>query len=243
MIPKIIHFVWFGGNPYPEKIRFCINSWKKYLPEYEFKLWNEDTFDIANSCDFPREAYENKKWAFASDYVRLWALNKYGGVYLDTDIEICKPLDQFLNERMVLGTDEGGYLTAFMASEKEHPFLQEVIEHYKGMHFVNGDGSFNQTVINTYLQDHLKKYGYDIANRFQSLDEGIKVYPDDWFHALDHMSGIRNITPNTHAIHWHTLTWEPWQSHVKRFIRVQILARLIGGRNASKLFTRLNRLK
>ena len=96
MIPKVIHYIWFGGKPYSDKIQKCIDSWNKYLPEYKFMLWNEDTFDVANSCDFVRQAYENKKWAFVSDYVRVWALNKFGGIYLDTDVEVVRPLDQFL---------------------------------------------------------------------------------------------------------------------------------------------------
>lgn len=243
MIPKIIHYIWFGGNSYPEKIRFCIESWKKYLPEYKFMRWDEETFNIDDSCDFVKDAYANKKWAFVSDYVRVWALNKYGGVYLDTDIEIRKPLDKFLGERMVLGTDEVGQLTAMMASEKRHPFWQAILNNYADLRFILPDGSFNQTVNNKYLQNELAAYGFKEINCRQVLKEGIIVYPDDWFHAVDHMSGISNITPNTHAIHWHTLTWEPRKSHIKRFLRVQILARIIGGRNASRLFTKLNRLK
>lgn len=243
MIPKIIHYIWFGGKPYPEKIKFCIESWKKFLPEYEFKLWNEDTFDIENSCTFVKQAFEHKKWAFVSDYVRIWALKEYGGIYLDTDIEIRQPLDRFLNERMVLGTDELGYLTALMASEPNHEFWDEILKEYQGMSFLNSDGTLNQTVNNTYIQDKLATYGYKVDNVFQRLANGTVIYPDDWFHAVDHMSGIQNITPNTYAIHWHTLTWLPKQSHFKRFIRVQIIARLIGGRNASKLFNKLSKLK
>lgn len=243
MIPKIIHFVWFGGNPYPDKIKFCIDSWHKFLPEYEFKLWNEENFDIEHSCDYVKEAYANKKWAFASDYVRVWALHKFGGIYLDTDIEVRKSFNDLLHERMVLGTDEDGYLTAFLASEKGHRFWKEILDYYQNLHFVNPDGSLNQTVNNIYLQNQLVHYGYRIENRYQELTDGIKVYPDDWFHAVDHMSGIQNVTSNTYALHWHTLTWQSQQSQIKRFIRVQILARIIGGRNASRLFTFLNKLK
>lgn len=236
MIPKIVHYIWFGGNPYSDKIQKCIDSWHKFLPDYEFKLWNEETFDLENSCDFVRQAYANKKWAFVSDYVRVWALNKYGGIYLDTDVEVRKHLDHFLDNRMVLGVDELGHLTAFMASEPNHPLWETILDKYHSMQFVNPDGSFNMAVNNSYLETELGKYGYKILNKNQNINEGIVIYPDDWFHAADHMSGILNITENTHAIHWHTLTWCDTSTHVNRFIRVKILGRIIGKRNAVKLF-------
>lgn len=242
MIPKIIHYIWFGGNPYSDKIKKCIESWNKYLPEYKFMLWNEDTFDIENSCEFVKQAFANKKWAFVSDYVRVWALNKFGGVYLDTDVEVRKPLDDILNAGMVLGTDELGHLTAFMASEPAHPFWQGIIDNYHQMQFVNPDGSFNMAVNNSYLEKELAEYGYEIKNKRQSLDGGIELYPDDWFHAADHMSGILHITEDTYAIHWHTLTWCDTSTHVNRFIRVKILGSIIGKKRANVLFNKLHSL-
>lgn len=119
MIPKIIHFIWFGGNPFPEKVQYCIESWKKYLPDYQFMLWNEEAFDVT-TLPFTEQAYMHKKWAFVSDYVRVYALYKYGGWYLDTDIEIVRPLMSLEQYRLVLGTDEEGFLTALMGSEKTH---------------------------------------------------------------------------------------------------------------------------
>lgn len=243
MIPKIIHYIWFGCNPYSEKIKVCMASWQKYLPEYRFMLWNEDSFDISKSCDFVRQAYGNKRWAFVSDFVRVWALNQYGGVYLDTDVEVCKPLDKFLNERMVLGTDELGHLTAFMASEPNHPFWKEIIDVYSNMQFVNKDGSFNTTVNNAYIENKLHLLGYEIANKNQQIGQGIKIYSDDYFHAVDHMTGKWHTTSNTHAIHWHTLTWCDRSTHINRFIRVKMLGKIIGGKSANKFFSFLHNLK
>lgn len=243
MIPKIIHYIWFGRNPYSDKIQRCIDSWQKFLPDYEFMLWNEDTFDISNSCEFVKQAFENKKWAFVSDYVRVWALNKFGGIYLDTDVEVRKPLDGFLNNPMVLGTDELGHLTAFMASEPYHPFWRRIIDRYHAMKFVNPDGSFNMTVNNSYLENELAVLGYVIENKEQHIKDGIAIYPDDWFHAADHMTGILHITNNTYTIHWHTLTWCDTSTHVNRFIRVKILGKLIGRKRANKLFNKLHNLK
>lgn len=125
MIPKIIHYCWFGRNPYPEKVQYCIESWRKYLPDYEFKLWNEDSFDI-NTSAFVREAYENQRYAFVSDYVRVFALYTQGGIYLDTDIEVKKDFKDLLDNKLLLGTDDSGALTAFMAAEKNHPYFGEL---------------------------------------------------------------------------------------------------------------------
>lgn len=160
MIPKIVHYIWFGGNPYSEKIKKCIDSWHKYLPDYEFMLWNEQTFNIEQSCDFVKEAYAKKKWAFVSDYVRVWALNKYGGYYLDTDVEVLMPLDSFSNKKIVLGVDETGHLTAFMASENHQPLWGKIMDIYHSMHFSKEDGTLNTVVNNAYIEDLLKDYGF-----------------------------------------------------------------------------------
>lgn len=241
MIPKIIHYIWFGGNPYPEKIQYCIESWKKRLPEYEFKLWNEETFDV-NSVPFTREAYENRKWAFVSDYVRVWALHKYGGVYLDTDIEVIKPLDKFLGHRLVLGTDEEGHLTALMASEAGHPYWEKILDMYANLSFEQQDGTLNFTVNNFYLEQLLEAYGYRVANVRQTLREGIEIYPDDYFHGVSLMNGKEHRTSNTHAIHWHTLTWCGKKTHVQRFLRVKLLKRIIGGEAAANLAVTFHKL-
>lgn len=234
MIPKIVHYIWFGGKPFPEKVQYCIESWKKHLPDYEFKLWNEDSFDV-DSIPFTREAYEHKKWAFVSDYVRLYALSSYGGWYLDTDVEVLRPLTPFLDKRMVLGTDEGGYLTATMAAEANHPFWNEMLSIYHDLHFVNSDGSLNQEVNNTYLQDTLAKYGYVIANRYQLLRDGIEVFPDDYFHVMSLTSGKEHKTANSYTIHWHTLLWVNRKTRVVRFLRMNLLVPLLGAERYSRI--------
>jgi len=242
MIPKIIHYIWFGGKPFPPKIQYCIESWKKYLPDYQFMLWNEDTFDV-NSVEFTKQAYENKKWAFVSDYVRVHALNKYGGWYLDTDVEILKPLSPFEDKRMVLGTDESGALTALMGSEKEHPYWGLILDYYNNMSFVLPDGTLNMVVNNTYLQEILNSYGYKMKNEYQELREGIYVYPDDYFHVLTFISQEMHRTKNSVAIHWHTNLWVGSSSKAKRVLRERILAPIIGKKKAARLFNWLHELK
>ena len=145
MIPKIIHYCWFGGNPLPKSAEKCIKSWKKYCPDYEIIEWNESNFDI-NSNQYVREAYENKKYAFVTDYVRLYAMYNYGGIYMDTDVEVLKPLDCFLDNHAFSGFESSGYIpTGLMASEKEFPLFRELLKYYGNRAFVNPDGSFDTT--------------------------------------------------------------------------------------------------
>lgn len=241
MIPKIIHYIWFGGKPFPNKVLKCIESWHKYLPDYEFKLWNEDTFDV-NSVKFTKQAYANKKWAFVSDYVRMYALNQYGGWYLDTDIEILRPIERFEDHRMVLGTDHDGALTALMGSEPNHPFWTEILAFYDSMNFVNEDGTFNMTVNNTHLQGVLESYGYKFENKFQELKEGIVVYPDDYFHVADVERGTLHKTENSYAIHWHTLLWTSEMTHFNRWFRLHIMKPILGEDNFLKVWYGLKKL-
>lgn len=204
-----------------------MDSWHRYLPDYQFILWNEENFDV-NICQFTKQAFENKKWAFVSDYVRVYALYNYGGWYLDTDIEVVRPLSDFEDKRMVLGTDHDGALTALMASEKGHSFWQKILGVYQNMSFIREDGSFDFTVNNVHLQDALTEYGFQCQNVYQELSEGIYVYPDDYFHVANVELGTVNITKNSYAIHWHTLLWTSKASHLNRFLRLHILKPLLG---------------
>lgn len=240
MIPKIIHYIWFGPRPYPEKVKKCIASWGKYLPDYELKLWNEETFNIDKACDFVRQAYAAKKYAFVSDYVRLWALYNYGGVYLDTDIEIRRPIpESYQNHRVVLGTDDGGYLTALMMSEPAHPYISDCLNAYHNIPFVLKDGKLNMEVNNTSLQAHLKPYGYEIANREQHLKEDIAVYPDHIFHVRSLTTGKLNLTPESIAIHWHTITWVSPKTRFINFMRINVIVPLLGHKRYNKLTTKI----
>lgn len=241
MIPKIIHYIWFGGKPFPTKLQRCMESWQRFLPDYEFKLWNEETFDV-NSVEFTKQAYQFKKWAFVSDYVRMFALNEYGGWYLDTDIEILKPLFPFEDKRMVLGTDHDGALTALMGSEPHHPYWVQMLKQYDAMNFVNDDGSFNMVVNNTHLQGVLESYGYVFENKYQELKEGIFVYPDEYFHVANHEMGTIHKTENSYAIHWHTLLWASEMSHWRRWFRIHIMKPLVGDENFINVWTRITRI-
>ena len=177
-----------------------------------------------------------------SDYVRMYALNQYGGWYLDTDIEILRPIERFEDHRMVLGTDHDGALTALMGSEPNHPFWTEILAFYDSMNFVNEDGTFNMTVNNTHLQGVLESYGYKFENKFQELKEGIVVYPDDYFHVANNEKGTIHKTNNSYAIHWHTLLWTSEMSHLNRWFRLHIMKPIFGEERFMEVYTRFTSL-
>ena len=153
MIPKVIHYCWFGGNPLPEEAKRCIESWKKYCPDYKIIEWNENNYDV-NSNEYMKAAYKEKKWAFVSDYARIDVVYKYGGIYMDTDVELVKELDSFLNDRMYCGWEMRDPLldklgrsyensVAFglgFGAEKGHPALKKILDLYDRISFYNEDG-------------------------------------------------------------------------------------------------------
>lgn len=241
MIPKIVHYCWFGKAPFPEKVEYCLRSWEKVLPDFECKLWNEENFDL-NSVPFVRDAYEAKKYAFVSDYVRVFALAKEGGFYLDTDIEVVKSLNSLTNNEVVLGTDDQGALTAFMASVPNHPFFRKVLESYEKRNFHLPDGSMNLEVNNLLLQEVLREYGFELRNERQVLDQGIEVFPDDYFHAKSLVSGNLNKTANTYTIHWHTLLWVSSKTKLIRALRLHVFVPVLGENNYQRAVNLLKRV-
>lgn len=227
MIPKIIHFVWFGGKPYPKKIKYCIDSWKRILPDYRFIRWDESNFDV-NSVSFTKEAFEVGQWAFISDYVRIKALYEIGGWYLDTDVEVLKPLAPFEDKCVVLGTDETGSLTAVYGTEPKNEIWKNILGVYNNTHYLKPNGSQNQKVINQYIQEEIAKMGYVHENKMQELKNGIVVYPDDYFHVVSLEQGTRHFTENSTCIHWQTMLWTPKKSRMLRWIRLRILKPIMG---------------
>lgn len=227
MIPKIIHFVWFGGKPYPKKIQYCIDSWKRILPDYQFVRWDESNFSV-NSVPFTKQAFEQGMWAFVSDYVRIKALYEQGGWYLDTDVEVLKPLAPFENNRVTLGTDENGSLTAVYGTEPKNDIWKNVLEVYNQTDFINPDGSQNIKVINQYIQEEIAKMGYTHENKLQNLGNGVLVYPDDYFHVVSLEKGTRHFTENSTCIHWQTMLWTSKKSRALRWMRLHIMKPIFG---------------
>lgn len=207
-IPKVIHYCWFGKNQEPELMQQCIESWKKYLPDYELVLWNEDSFDI-NSNLFVKEAYQEKKWAFVSDYVRLYALKHHGGLYMDTDVEVLKNLDSFLSHDAFSGYDNDTHIpTGIMGAFKEHPWIELLIGYYEDLHFINTDGTLNTktnaAIITEMTTQH---YDFDYKIGYQELKDGLIIYPKDYFCPKSYYDGEIRLTDNTHTIHHFNGSW------------------------------------
>lgn len=216
MIPKKIHYCWFGGNPLPKSAIKCINSWKKYCPDYEIIEWNEQKFDISSAPRYVREAYEHKKYAFVSDYVRLYAMYNHGGIYMDTDVEVIKALDTVLQNDTVFGFEEGEFIaTSFMASTENNSFIKEFMELYNDEIFVKSDGSLNTKTNVERLTPLLKRKGLKKDDSYQILNGSIAVYPKDYFSPFDNATGVLNKTANTLAIHWFDKSWVSFSERLR----------------------------
>lgn len=207
MIPKIIHYCWVGGNPLTDLAQKCIESWKKYCPDYEIKRWDETNFDIS-CCDYVREAYEAKKWAFVTDVVRLYALVNYGGIYMDTDVEVLKPLDDFLNYEAFSGFEsEKAIPTGIMACEKGQELFKELLYEYTNAHFMKPDGTYDETTNVVRITNTCLKYGFVPNNQLQTI-KGFTLFPKDYFCPKDHVTRATRLTANTFTIHHFDGSWK-----------------------------------
>ncbi|MFA5603094.1 MAG: glycosyltransferase [Bacilli bacterium] len=201
MIPKIIHYCWFGKGEKDQLINKCINSWKKYCPDYEIIEWNEESFDI-NMNDFVREAYEMKKYAFVSDYARLYILYNYGGIYVDTDLEIRKNIDIFLKDRAFSSFETKDNIpTAIMGAEKEHPWIEKLLLYYSGRKFIKEDGSFDMLPNPKIITEITKnEYHLELNNKKQRLQNGLVIYPD-------YMLCTNYVNSKNYSIHHFNGSW------------------------------------
>lgn len=206
MIPKIIHYCWFGYGEKSLLIKKCISSWKKYCPDYEIIEWNEENFDI-NSNEYVKEAYNNKKYAFVSDYVRLYAIYSQGGIYMDTDVEVVRTLDEFLMHQGFSGFESDTYIqTGIMAGEKGFPLFKNIMEYYNDRHFIDKDGNIDTTTNVVFITTKLLELGLIQNGKFQIV-RGLALYPKDVFCPLDDATGIISKSKNTATIHWFDKSW------------------------------------
>ncbi len=238
MIPRKIHYCWFGRNPLPESAQKCIASWRKYLPEYEIIEWNEDNFDV-NSIPYTRQAYEAKKYAFVSDYARFKILYEHGGLYFDTDVEVIRPMDDIIEKGSFMGFEidpcaarQYGAVNPglCMGAYSGMKLYQSILNYYSNLNFINADGSYNTTdaVVNITTRE-LAKVGLEYKTGIQNVAE-TTIYPAEYFNPFDDNTGILNKTKNTYAIHWYSKTWlkvnplRQWCA--RRFHRIQRLFKI-----------------
>lgn len=216
-IPKKIHYCWFGGNPLPYDVKKCIYSWKTKCPDYEIIEWNETNFDI-NCNEFIKKAYENKCWAFVSDYVRLKVIYDNGGVYLDTDVELLKNLDFLLNNNGYFAQQQNGRLINTglgFAAKKGNKILFELIKDYENLKFdVRRKNELACPNLNTKI---FLKHGYNYSNEITILDDGKTiVYPIEYFDPLSPNSSKSFLTENTVSIHHYSASWTSCKNKFKR---------------------------
>ena len=222
MIPKTIHYCWFGRNQKPELAEKCIKSWKIYCPDYEVIEWNEDNFDLNSAPLYVQQAYEAKKWAFVTDYVRLWAMVEFGGIYMDTDVEVIKPLDRFLKHKAFAGFEDNRHIqTAIMACEKSYPFFEKLLRIYDGKTFFNPDGSMDLTTNVSTITEMCLKNGLKQNGEHQII-QGFALYPKDFFCPLSFSTGWLRKTKNTVTVHWFAGSWHDQEQ--KQYFLEQVKA-------------------
>lgn len=234
-IPKVIHYCWFGGKPLPAMALDCIESWKKYLPNYKIKQWDETNFDV-NVIPYTKQAYAEKKYAFVSDYARFWILYHFGGIYFDTDVEVIKPLDDIIAQGPFMGCQNkyNPNLTALslavapglgLGTYAGHPIYKELLELYSGLDFYKPDGMLNLKTIVHYTTEVLLLHGLVNTPDIQQVGD-IWIYPWDYFCPMS-PTLILDITPNSRTIHLFSASWETprvkFRKRVKRMLGYKVV--------------------
>lgn len=236
---KYIHYCWFGDKPIPKLAEKCIKSWEKFLPDYKIIKWSEDNVDL-NECKFIKEAYDNKKWAFVSDYVRTKALNEMGGIYFDTDMEVTKDISLLLNNETFLGVEDTGFVAVGVWYEKhENSFLTtELLKKYKSLNGFDVD-KMSELSIPKLISEILSKYGFkNGSSEIQVLKDNIYIYPRDYFYPYSYNWENNIFTENTCMIHYYDASWIPLKD------RIEInLVRKIGKRKTFKLLDIYRKIK
>lgn len=229
MIPKIIHYCWFGSGEMPQVAKDCITSWHKYMPDWEYKLWNEDNFDV-NCCPYSAEAYVARKYAFVSDVARLKAMNEEGGVYLDTDVMVFKPLDPLLSNHAFAGFEGCKRVlvaTCILGSEPHTQWLEEQLSYYTNRHFILPNGSHDLTTNVLFMTTKMRENGF-VQNGKEQDYKDLHVFPVDYF-SPRHTTGEYIRTENTYCDHLGMGSW------VNRNNFTHKVAKMVGQRNMTHL--------
>lgn len=237
MIPKILHYCWFGHNPFPPIIEKCLATWQEILPDYEIKRWDESNFDVYQNT-YIKEAYDNKKYAFVSDFARFDILYKEGGIYLDTDVEVLKPFDIFLENKMFTGFENEKSVAPglILGAVPEMDLIKTLRDHYKDKSFLYPNGMFNTESVVAIMTKLLQKKGLVLNGKYQNIEEMI-IYPVEYFSPKGYDTGKLLITDNTYTIHHYAGSWLSTKDLIKIKLH-QILNKFLG----PKLFQKFRSL-
>ena len=233
-IPKTIHYCWFGRGEKPEIVKKCIDSWKQNLSDYEIVEWNEDNFDI-NKNDYVREAYKAKKFAFVSDYVRVYALYNYGGIYLDTDVEVFKSFDGVLDNESFWGFEQKNYVaTSTIGSCKHNKLIKMFLDAYDGRQFLREDGTYDDLTNVAIITEILDGIGLQVNGQYQKIDGYGAFYPQTYFSPYDYINCRYFISEDTYTMHHFYKSWLPFKERLKGNSK-KMIAKIIGGQRVAKI--------
>lgn len=240
-IPKVIHYCWFGKNKKSKLIKKCIASWKKYCPDYQIVEWNEDNFDI-NMNSYVNEAYISKKWAFVSDYARLYIIYNYGGIYFDTDVELIKNIDELLSYNSFFAIETTKYVATGLGfgAFKNNKLVKLMLASYDNVHFKKNDGSYDELpcpVRNT--ESILETFKLaDLSNKSIAIVDNNAFLSSEYFCPFIPSTGEMKITNNTLGIHWYNASWRNKSTNIKGVL-LRPLKRAIGLERFTRIKKRL----
>lgn len=232
-IPKIIHYCWFGRGEKPEIVRKCLSSWRRNLQDYQIIEWNEENFDV-NSNPYVQGAYQAKKYAFVSDYVRVHALYHTGGIYLDTDVEVFKNFDDLLHHKSFWGFEQENFIaTSTIGASKGNSLIKIFLDSYNGKKF-NENGTNNELTNVAIITEILKNKGLKIDGTYQEIPGIATFFPQPYFSPYDYINCRNFITKNTYCMHHFYKSWLPLKARVKSKIKVAV-SKIIGGDNIARI--------
>lgn len=238
-IPKIIHYCWFGKKEKPKLIQKCIQSWKRQLPDYDIIEWNEERFDIHINT-FVRQAYEAGKFAFVSDYVRVYALYHYGGIYLDTDVEVKRSFDPLLQEQSFWGFEQENFIaTSTIGARKGNTLIKQFLDTYEGKSFLKANKEIDTLTNVAIVSELIQKRGVVLDGTYQQIDGLGSFYPQEYFSPYDYINCYTKASANVYTIHYFYKSWLPWHTRLKSGIK-KVVARVVGGENVAKLRSKLS---
>jgi mannosyltransferase OCH1-like enzyme len=241
-IPKIIHYCWFGGKEKPDIVKRCLASWHNHLSDYQFIEWNENNFDV-NRNAYVKQAYEAGKFAFVSDYARVFALYHFGGIYLDTDVEVFKSFDDLLHHESFWGFEQENFVaTSTIGAAKENKLIQVFMDSYQHKNFIRADGSFDSLTNVALITEILGDWGVKPNGLYQEIEGVGTFYPQTYFSPYDYINCRTFMSSNTYAMHHFYKSWLPPKARLKGQMK-WIASKVIGGNNIARIREVLRRIQ